>query len=346
MSGIFPGSHSRGTATAMLRIQALFNFSGEKWEDFEIGAYTDNDQKAADCIAPKLVPGDLILQDLGYFTLDWLGQLVEDQYVITRWKTGVPLFDTENNKIGLLELFAGQKEVDMSVLVGAKKKLPIRLVARKLPRAKAGKRVAEAQKDRHSKANHSEEYYGLLKYELYLTNVPAEMLDGKNIAKLYGLRWHIEILFKSWKSYANFKAMFEKGRMNLQRTLFTIYAVLAEFVFLQNCIFKFIQNRILLGAPKYLSCLKFMDTVNDIFVDILNIRSLGDLIQYVPLFREKATYKKHSKRQKYHRKIPVYQRTMYYVFLNLMPIRALGAGSSIVQLVSYHLEHVGDLGFE
>ena len=165
----------------------------------------------------------------------------------------------------------------------------MRSVVRRSPKTKADGRIAGARKDRHSKANHPEGCYGLLKYGIYSTNAPVEMLDGKNMARPYGLRWHIEILFKPWKPYANFKAMFEKGRMDPQRALFTVYAVLIEFVFLQNCIFKFIQNRVLLDAPKYLSCLKFMDTVNDIFTGILNIKSLGGLIQYVPLFRDKAT---------------------------------------------------------
>jgi hypothetical protein len=68
----FPGSFSHGKATALTRIQALYNFTDLKWEDFQIGAFTDNDQGAADCIIDFLKPKDLLLQDLGYFTLDWI----------------------------------------------------------------------------------------------------------------------------------------------------------------------------------------------------------------------------------------------------------------------------------
>lgn len=32
---IFPSSHSKGEPTAMMRIQALFNFTEEKWENFQ-----------------------------------------------------------------------------------------------------------------------------------------------------------------------------------------------------------------------------------------------------------------------------------------------------------------------
>ena len=33
-----------------------------------------------------------------------------------------------------------------------------------------------------------------------ITNVPAEMLKGKDIRKVYSLRWQIELIFKTWKS--------------------------------------------------------------------------------------------------------------------------------------------------
>lgn len=293
----FPGSHSHGNATAIVRIQALFDFTAAKWLDFDISAYTDNDQKAANCIESQLQPNDLILQDLGYFTLDWLEQLTEKQYVITHWKPGTHLFNEMGEKLDLVDLLKNNKETDMPVLVGAKKKLPMRLVARKLPKKKAQKRIKAAKKDRHSNSNHSEEYYELLKYEIYLTNIDQQFLDGKNIAKLYGLRWHIEILFKSWKSYANFKTLFEKGKMNLARTKFTIYAVLIELVYLKNVVFNFFQNHPQFAKNTFLSCLKFMDVVNDLFETIISIQSLKDLQHLLALFRAKATYKKHSKRQ-------------------------------------------------
>lgn len=293
----FAGSHSQGKATAIVRIQALFDYTAARWLDFEIGAYTDNDQKAANCIEDQLQAKDLVLQDLGYFTLDWLGQLIEKQYVITNWRPGTHLFDEEHKKLDLVDLLKNKKEIDMPVLVGAKKKLPMRLVARKLPKKKAQKRIKAAKKDRHSKANHSKEYYELLQYEIYLTNIAQQWLDGKNIAKLYGLRWHIEILFKSWKSYANFKTLFEKGKMNLHRTKFTIYAVLIELVYLKNVVFNFFQNHRKFGKNTFLSCLKFMDVVNDLFEIIISIQSLEELAKLVPIFKGRATYKKHSKRQ-------------------------------------------------
>ncbi len=116
----------------------------------------------------------------------------------------------------------------MDVLVGSKKKLPMRLVAKKMNPEIGKKRIEEARKDRHSKSNHSAQYYKLLAYEIYLTNVKADMLDTNKIAKLYGLRWHIEILFKSWKSFDNFKTVLKERRMKVERLKFSVYAILIK----------------------------------------------------------------------------------------------------------------------
>ena len=294
---VFKGSYSHGESTAIMRIQALFNFSQKRWENFQIGSWTDNDQSAAACIAPFLQPKDLLLQDLGYFTLEWIAQLTENQFLISKWHQQTFLFDDKHNKIDLITLLKDQKQLDKAVLLGNKMKLPMRLVARKLPKAKARKRIEQASKDRHSKANHSEQYYELLKYEIYVTNVNKELLSPKQIAVLYGLRWYIEILFKSWKSYANFKKMFGKEPMNLQRVLFTCYALLIEFVWF-TAIYNYMQRKIeSINPDKYLSILKFMDTLNDCFEPIINITTLKELGPIIPQFAKHATYEKHPKRQ-------------------------------------------------
>jgi len=280
----------------MLRLQALFDFTNEKWLDFQIGAFTDNDQSAADGIAEMLQPNDLILQDLGYFTLDWLAQVIENHFIITKYKVNCHLFDLEGKAINLLHVLRNKKQIDMQVLVGSKKRIPMRLVARRLPKAQADKRIRNARKNRHTRANHSETYLKLLRYEIYLTNVSEQVLSAKEIAKLYGLRWYIEILFKSWKSYANFKTMFSKNKMHLLRVQFTIYLLLIEFVWFANVLYQEVKSRIKQITTRHLSILKFMKTLNTMIVNILNIQDIEQIEPYLKQFAKHATHQPHSKR--------------------------------------------------
>ena len=297
LSDVFPGSFSHGNSTAIMRIQSLFNFTEEKWESFSISAYTDNDQSAAQQYAELLQPNDLLLQDLGYFTLAWIAQIIVNQYIITKWDNRTNLYYQDGNEINLLKLLREKRQIDMPVHLGSKMRIPMRLVVRKLPKDKARQRITEARQDRHSKANHNKEYFELLKYEIYLTNVPADILTAKQVAQLYGLRWHIEILFKSWKSYANFKKMFDKEKMNIHRTKFTIYALLIEFVFLLGYIYQYVKQKIKQQTNRHLSILKFMDVVNDLFYKIFNIGKLQDLDRLIPQFAKHATYEKRNKRK-------------------------------------------------
>ena len=40
-----------------------------------------------------------------------------------------------------------------------------------------------------------------------LTNLPRERFDADTVGRLYRLRWHIELVFKDWKSHANLHAL-------------------------------------------------------------------------------------------------------------------------------------------
>jgi len=38
------------------------------------------------------------------------------------------------------------------------------------------------------------------KYHMYITNISPELLEPEEVARLYGARWEVEILFKELKS--------------------------------------------------------------------------------------------------------------------------------------------------
>ena len=42
----------------------------------------------------------------------------------------------------------------------------------------------------------------MLKYNIFITNVTANVLAFEVIRKIYYLRWQIELVFKTWKSFS------------------------------------------------------------------------------------------------------------------------------------------------
>lgn len=298
LAPFFPGSFSHGKSTAILRVQAAYNFTQNQWLDMTIGAYTDNDQGQAGALLRSLEKKDLLIRDLGYFVLETIKQLIEHQYLITKWDHKTHILDIKGNKIDLPSFIAKNfrknkknRKQDFSILLGKDKQIKMRMVVHRLPKKQAKQRIAEAKKNRHSRANHSQEYYELLQYEIYLTNIPLTILDAQHIAKMYGLRWYIEIIFKAWKSYCNFKKMFKKTRMNYHRTSITIYLLLIQFVYLTNEVYNYIKNIVERPAQGcFISILKFMDVVNSCFLKIISIQHLEQLDPLIPQFAQHSIY--------------------------------------------------------
>lgn len=291
--------HFGGTTakTAFMRIQSLFDFTGECWLDFSVDTYAENDQSRADWGRNNFAKKDLLIRDLGYFSLAELGEIIDNQYIISSSMFGVHLFESSGMQINLLELLKQKKELDIDVLVGKQKQLPLRLVVKKLSDKERKKKVQKAKKKRkeQNKKDYSKEYYELLGYEIYLTNLDRS-LDIEVIGKLYGLRWYIEILFKAWKSHFNFKVAFDK-KMTYNRALISIYLILVNNVYINNYVYWYINQKVKEQSNKQISILQFMSTVNGLFTRIINIKSLSELDKLVSIFIKNAVYENRTKRK-------------------------------------------------
>ena len=143
LAPFFPGaSNQTGSKQAQLKIQAYYDLLNESFLEFSLSSFRKNDQAASKDILVVAQPNDLILRDLGYFVLDVFKQL--DQrgcFFVSRLKTGTCLLANEGDEeLDLRKLLRGQKLLDMPVRVGKKAKLPVRLIAVKLPQKVAHKR--------------------------------------------------------------------------------------------------------------------------------------------------------------------------------------------------------------
>lgn len=299
LAELFKGPHSRGgDPVATLKVQAIYDIIAQDWVRLEVTPYSKNDQSQSACVLDVCQKGDLILRDLGYFVLANLSKLVEEQSVITKWdnKTNIHLTE-KGDKLNLLQLFKNKSVVDINVFVGSKTRIPMRMIARKLPAAEAKKRIAAAKKDRHKNTKHSPEYYEWLKWEIYLTNLPQDQFTPVQIAKLYGLRWYIEILFKALKSHFNFRKFLAKDRMTYQRTMITVHLLLIEVVWLMKDIYHYIEQELRKHTTQEISILKLFSLIQSQMAFIIGIRQLEELQELILQFSKHAVYEKRKKRK-------------------------------------------------
>jgi hypothetical protein len=295
----FPSSYSHGEPTATLRLQTVYNFTRERFEQFHIGNFRQNDQGATDLILEVARGGDLILRDLGYFALENFQKMMKSGiFFISKLAVTTNLYDPQSGEqIHLLAFLKGKNRVDTIVHLGKKAKLPLRLIAQKLPQQVVHQKREKARKDRNKKANHDENYFELLEWVIFVTNVPPEKLSTSEIMEVYRLRWFIEIIFKAWKSHFNFRKILNKERMNLIRTQITIYLVLTQVAYWSLNVYQYIQNAVENITQRPLSLLKYFDLLNVMADRIFMIKNIEELDPLIPQFAKHATYEARKKRQ-------------------------------------------------
>jgi len=304
LAAFFKGAHSRTHGeTATAKVQLRIELNAQSYEQVRLMGFRNNDQSYAEDIVDSLQPGDLAIRDRGYFVLKAFRAIMKKgAYFLTLLNYQVNLYKTdakgEVQQIDLLKILkrsakSGQSVVDIEVLAGAKEKLPVRLVAIKVPDQVAQSRRRKAKEDRSAQANHSKRYLELLGWNIFITNVKAEVWNFKDILKAYRLRWHIEIVFKCWKSKLDFDKLFNnKEALSPPRVIMTIYLGLIWIILFFVRWYAYLFYKVYDKTGKYLSILKFAGQVKRKFEKILMLPSLDALVDHL------AYYCTYDKRQR------------------------------------------------
>ncbi len=217
LAGHFPGSISHGVQKAVARIQCIMEITAMHFTHFSLSGFTQNDQSASGLATAYLDKNDLIIRDLGYFSLNSLKEITDKQaYFLSRLLYNVKLYDQQQKRLSQQKLLR-KSQVDQWVWIGEKQRLPVRLVMLRLPAAQIAERIRKAKRDRDKRLNHSKAYYQWLNYAVFITNVGQQVWTTKEVAKAYKIRWQIEIVFKSWKSSFNLQHIVEEPYRNVHR---------------------------------------------------------------------------------------------------------------------------------
>jgi hypothetical protein len=223
----FAGYNSPGTEAA-LKIQLSVDYLKGRLNALQIGAGRVPDQTCE--LAVRLAtPGSLQLFDMGYAVLDYLRRIgQQDAYYLTRCKTCTNVYaqvddpDPLDLAAWLDKQAADGAVVDQWVYVGADERLPVRLVACRLPQAEVDKRRRQARRNARKKGRQvTQRHLQLLAWVLMITNIPSDWLPGKALLTLYRVRWQIELFFKLCKSQFRLAVI---GPWRLQRLLCQLYA--------------------------------------------------------------------------------------------------------------------------
>lgn len=298
LSEFFPSSFRQTGQGATAKIQTAYNLKAFEYHYYDLGSYRDTDGKKAESVFEYAEEGDLVMEDLGYQSFDNYKKLMDKGiYLVTKWKYGTILFtEQEEERIDLLALLREKGEIDMVVKMGVEHKIKVRIVAKKLPKKVAQKRKKEARKNRHSKAKHAQNYLDFLEWDIVITTVPDTIWTAEQVLTAYRLRWHIEIIFKAWKSKLNFdKIVTHKMNANQCKTI--IYLALLYVFLRSSLLFQFFQQQVRIHYKnKELSLLKFYDFLQTFLVQIQKV----PLELSIKIVVKHACYDKQPKRKNHH----------------------------------------------
>jgi hypothetical protein len=292
----FPGAKNQsGKTSASVRLQTIYNFLTETFVSFQLTPYGCNDQCASPSILDVILAGDLVIRDLGYSSLRVFRAIGEKKaFYLTRYSHKIALFHLNGKRFDLLGSLKKHGILNEMLLAGSEERLPVRVVAIPVPEHVAGERRRKLLHSRDRRLNPDPTHLALLGWEIFLTNVPQNIWDAKTACRIYGVRWRIEIIFKSWKSHFKIHA-FDHATPTQVELL--IYARLIYIMLFQTCFFSQLAAFVYKTTGQHLSVLKAADFFSQRILTALLTGAHYPLI--VQQILKHCTYEKRNKRLNY-----------------------------------------------
>ena len=166
--------------------------------------------KAGPLHTAPLPPDALLLADLGFWSLARLQALTQSgAFWLSRLHPTTHVLRLTGERLDLPRWLAAQGEatVDAEMLLGASARLPVRLLAARVPQAVADerRRTLHAAAKREGRTP-PQATLALADWTVHVTNVPADRLSVAEAFVLGRARWQIELLFKLWKQHGHLDA--------------------------------------------------------------------------------------------------------------------------------------------
>src|ERR687885_182111 len=201
---LWPGCGTAGEhGSAALKVNLRVDLCTSVLAGLSLHAGRVQDRTAAEPLS-SLPAGALYLADLGYFSLERLLQISEQAYFCSRLQVQTAVFDADGRRwedlAALLE--AHGPRVELPVTLGVRQRLPVRLLAIRVPQEVADQRQRRLRAAARRKGQAvSARRLALADWTIFVTNAPRALLTLEAAVVLGRARWQIELLFKLWKSH-------------------------------------------------------------------------------------------------------------------------------------------------
>lgn len=196
----FPASGNSKGKTAGCKINLAFDLKNGSILSNELVLGTQQDKTSGWDIIDKIIPNDLVLRDMGYFSVEMFAAIAKKGgYWLSRLPLNVGATSIDGKPLEeLLRKHHGNR-LDIEVKLTADN-YPARLVAIRASKEETEKRCRKIHQKAKAKGRTADSrtlfFAG---WHILVTNIPADKVSVEGLAKIYSQRWQIEIVFRGWK---------------------------------------------------------------------------------------------------------------------------------------------------
>ena len=280
----YPGFGNFSKKNGLMNIQYEYDLLSGNWISLELTTIKRNDQQDSKETIDKIAKGALYLRDLGYITPIYLKAVLDKEaYFLNRLPAQISVYDLKGQPIDWKKTDrkfnkTNVSSMEMEVKIYEKERLDCRLIIERVGEEEYRKRLDKAAKSAKSRGVGISDAHKLrCRYNTFITNVAKEVLPFEKARKTYYLRWQIELVFKTWKSFFEINQVkkVKKERMECQLLAKLIWIVLNWRLF-QTCNnhLRIMKAETGMSTIKFFKrCLKFSESLRKVVMKILSIEN-------------------------------------------------------------------------
>lgn len=206
--GDYPSFKNFSKKNGIMNLHYEYDLISGQWSSLAFTSIKENDQHNSKTTVNQLEKGDLYIRDLGYVSPSYLAGVQQaEACFLNRMPPQANIYDAEEKNLSWTAIDKdfkkkGLTHLDIEGAIYEKHRIKCRIVITPVSKEEARVRLKNAKASAKSKAvGISKDHRIRCHYKVFITNADKEIISIDQIKETYRLRWQIELVFKTWKSF-------------------------------------------------------------------------------------------------------------------------------------------------